>query len=56
VSAPRTISASRASDGSVSSPNSLSMVSNEQRSPSWEISMPSMSNGMAPLTFDASRT
>ena len=35
VSAPRTISARRASDGSSSSPNSRSMVSKLQRSPSW---------------------
>ncbi len=34
-----------------SSPNSLSMVSNEQRSPSCEISTPSMSNGMAPVSL-----
>ncbi len=50
VSAPRTISASRASDGSPSRPNSLSMVSNVQRSPSWLNSTSLMSNGMAPLS------
>ena len=43
-----------ASDGSSSSPNSLSMVSKLQRGPSCEISTPSMSNGMAPVSLATS--
>ena len=50
VSAPLTISASRIREGSPSNPNNWSMVSNEQRSPTWLSSTSLMSNGTPPLS------
>src|SRR6185312_821037 len=56
VSAPRTINANRASDGSSARPNNLSMVSKVQRSPSWLNSTFWISNGIAPLSRATSTT